>query len=100
VYGQSRPQLSTTDEVKAYQDRIKALDKFDKDYLKKVAEFQAKIKATEKKGDDDVTSLKVAAAQKQAMAIKETEDKMANAVYRGENEVEKSRNQRHFPVTD
>jgi hypothetical protein len=67
-------------EVKAYKDRINALDKFSKDYQKKVAEYQAKIKAIEQKGEDDVTQLKHQALLKQQMDIQQAEARMYESI--------------------
>jgi hypothetical protein len=69
-----------TAEVKAYNDRIKALDKFSKDYQKKVAEYQAKIKAIEQKGADDVTTLKKAAEMKQLTDIQQAYTQMYSSI--------------------
>jgi hypothetical protein len=67
-------------EKTAYQTRINNLDKFDKDYEKKVKELNDKIKELTVKGQDDETQIIKTAAQKQAMEIKSSEDKMKEAV--------------------
>jgi hypothetical protein len=67
-------------EVIAYQTRLKNLDKFDKDYEKKVKELNDKIVEATRKGQDDETSIIAAAAQKQAMEIKSSEDRMKEAI--------------------
>jgi hypothetical protein len=67
-------------EVHAYQTRLKNLDKFDKDYEKQVKQLNDKIVETTRKGQDQETSIIAAAAQKQAMEIKASEDKMKEAI--------------------
>lgn len=67
-------------EVKAYNDRIKKLDKFDKDYLKKVQEFENKKKQITKKGEDDITALNEQAAQKQKLDIQQAYDQMYGSI--------------------
>jgi hypothetical protein len=73
-------QTETEAEVKAYQNRIAALDKFSKDYEAQVRKLNDEIRAIEQKGADEVTTLKATAAQKQATDIKAAEDKMADAI--------------------
>src|SRR5205807_922561 len=67
-------------EVDAYKRRIKALDKFAKDYEKKVAEYQAKITAIEKKGDEDVDQIKHNALMKQLTDIQQAETQMYDSI--------------------
>jgi len=67
-------------EKTAYQTRINNLDKFDKDYVKKVKELNDKIKELTVKGQDDETQIIKTAAQKQLMEIKSSEDRMKEAV--------------------
>jgi SepF-like predicted cell division protein (DUF552 family) len=59
----------TAAEVKGYNDRIKALDKFDAEYTKKVQAFESKIKEIEKKSDTEITQLKEAALKKEQMDV-------------------------------
>jgi hypothetical protein len=73
-------QQATLTEVKGYQDRIKALDKYASDYLKKVEQLETKIKEVTKKGEDDVTQIKKAALQKQLVDTQQAEDRMYQAI--------------------
>ncbi|MEO6983331.1 MAG: hypothetical protein ABI072_09485, partial [Edaphobacter sp.] len=73
-------QDETATESSTYNDRIKALDKFSADYLKKYKEFQDRIKQVEQTGDDQITRLKQTAAQKQVASISGAEDKMRDVI--------------------
>lgn len=70
----------TTAEVAGYNARIKALDKYSADYLKKYKELQDKIKQIQQQGDDQVTRLKDTATQKQAMTVIGAENRMRDAI--------------------
>jgi hypothetical protein len=73
-------QAEVNAEVKAYQTRLQNLDKFDKDYEKKVKELNDKIAELTRKGQDDNTTLIQAAQQKQLMDIQQSENKMKEAI--------------------
>jgi hypothetical protein len=73
-------QAETTAEVSAYQTRLNNLDKFDKDYLKKVSELNKQISDATKKGDADVNALNTSSQQQQLMTVKSAQDKMADAI--------------------
>jgi hypothetical protein len=67
-------------ETKAYDKRIAALDKFDKDYEKKVKELSDKIVAITEQGQLQEQSLVMASQQKMLLDITKSEDKMANVI--------------------
>ena len=70
----------TQTEVKAYDDRIKNLNRFSADYEKQVKALQDKIVAVEQQGAARVTQINQAAMQKQLADVRQAEDKMASAV--------------------
>jgi hypothetical protein len=67
-------------EIKGYQNRIDALDKFDKDYLKKVQDFQNHIIELTQKGATQTWQIQHDADQKQLMDVQQAENKMYEAV--------------------
>jgi hypothetical protein len=68
------------DELTAYNQRIANLDKFDKDYLKKVEELQAKIAETEKRGADQQDQITQTSQQKQLQTVTQAQNAMATAI--------------------
>lgn len=67
-------------EVAALNTRIAALDKNDKDYLKKLQEFENKKKEITQKAENDITKVRDAALEKQMKDTLAAENKMKNAV--------------------
>jgi hypothetical protein len=67
-------------EVQGYKIRLQGLDKFDKDFLKQVIDLQAQIAKVTMKGQAEQQSLAVESAQREAMIIKQAQDRMASAV--------------------
>jgi hypothetical protein len=67
-------------EVKAYKDRIAALDKFGKDYQKQVQELNAKIADATKKGAEQVDQIQRQADQRQLLDIRQAYDQMQDAI--------------------
>ena len=73
-------QAETAAEVSAYQTRLNNLDKFDKDYLKKVTELNKQVDDVTRKGEADVTALKASALQKQLMDTTNAENRMKESI--------------------
>lgn len=67
-------------EIKGYNDRISALDKFDKDVEKKTQDNLNKIKEINKTADDQIEAEIKAAEQKKLLDIQQAENKMKEAV--------------------
>ena len=67
-------------EVNALNARIAALDKNDKDYLKKLQEFENKKKEITQKAENEITKIRQTAEEKQAHDVLAAETRMKNAV--------------------
>ncbi len=73
-------QAETSTEVAAYNFRIAQLQAFGSLYLKEIVKLHAQIHDVEARGEADVTALKANAAQRQAMDIQNSENRMREAI--------------------
>jgi hypothetical protein len=67
-------------EIKGLDDEIAALDKFDKEYLAKLQEFENRKKQITQQSENQITQIRDKAAEKQYQDIRAAEDKIASAV--------------------
>lgn len=73
-------QAQVSAEVEGYQKRLAALDKYAKDYEKKVAELQGKIYEAELKGGAQITAVQQSDLLRQSEIIQQAYGRMSEAI--------------------